>query len=875
VVAGRLGVRRPGSVVIAGGAGVGKSRLLAAAADAARAGGTAVLPPVLATRAAASIPFGAFADLVPDSVAALSGPGLLRAAAAALRARGRGDGPPVLVVDDAHLLDAGSAALVLNLAASGGAVVAAAVRSGEKCPDAITALWKDHGALRLDLQPLAAAEVAGLLAAVLPGGHVAARLARWVAGRSGGNPLYCRELVTAAVAAGSITQAGGLWQLAGPAVLSPRLAELLHERLGELSAAEREALELTVLAEPADLPLLERLAGPGPLAALERRRLIAVDAGAPPRVRLGHPLYGEVIRQDLGAVRRRQLGAVLADALEERGDAGPRSLLRIATWRLDAATARPGLLTRAAYAASTLSDQELAVRLATAALGLGGGVGAALALARAQARRNDFAAADAALAPWEGRAGSQAQAMEYITERVPLLRWGLSRPPAADALLERASAWYPSRSWRQFLQAWAVELHQDSGRLDEAARLGQDLLGQPGLAPEPLLLAAYAASIALLFTGRTAAASRVVDDSFALARRLGPELREYAWAVLAMWVGVRLEAGRDAAAVEPLARQACQYALDHDDTELLGLAGIVVGRILLCQGNLDAARASLTDAAASLADCDPRHLLGNCLAMLAQAEAQCASPAAARAALARAEANHPVLQATHWLSRREYARARAWVTAAAGDPATAQRLALDAAAASGQFLLTEITFCHDALRLGHPAAALAGRLTGLAGRTDAELPRAMAAHARAMGAGDPAALEAAAGGFTAAGACLLAAEAQADAARAYAARGNTEGARHAAARARRLAAACPGARTPLMQEPAVPVLTPREHQVARLAAQGLTSDQIARQLVISVRTAESHLYHAFRKLGVHTRDELQALLDGGSRPGPPASGAPP
>ncbi|HYB87710.1 MAG TPA: helix-turn-helix transcriptional regulator, partial [Streptosporangiaceae bacterium] len=342
--------------------------------------------------------------------------------------------------------------------------------------------------------------------------------------------------------------------------------------------------------------------------------------------------------------------------------------------------------------------------------------------------------------------------------------------------------------------------------------------------------------------------------------RLGPELREYAWAVLAMWVGVRLETGRDADVVEPLARQAHRYALDHDDEELLGLSGIVVGRIALCQGNLASARQSLAEAAVHLADCDPRQQHGVGLAMLAQAEAQCGNAAAARAALDRAAGDFPWLQATHWLSRREYARARIWLAAAHGDLAAAQRAALAAASECGQFLLTEITFCHDALRLGHPATAIADRLVGLAGCTDAELPHAMAAHAQAAAASDPAALEAAAGRFAAAGAFLLAAETQATAARTYAGQDHSANARHATARAHQLAAACPGASTPLLQAPPAPGLTAREQQVARLAAQGLTSDQIAQRLVISVRTAESHLYHVFRKLGVHTRDELQALL---------------
>ena len=868
LVARRLGGGAVASVVIAGGAGVGKSRMLGAATDEARAGGASVVPPVLATRAAASIPFGAFADLVPDSVASLTGPALLRAVSSSLRRRrGRGGRQPLLVIDDAHLLDAASAALVLNLAAAGdAAMVIAAVRSGEPCPDAITALWKDRGALRLDLQPLSPAEVTRLLAAALPGGMVTARLARWVAEHSGGNPLYCRELVLAGLAAGNIGQAGGVWRRTGSPVLSQRLAELLHERVGVLSAAEREALELVVLAEPADLGLLERLTGPAPLAALERRRLIAVDGTAPPRVRLGHPLYGDVIRQDLGEVRRRQLGTVLADALEEHSDPGPRSLLRVAAWRLEAGTARPGLLTRAAYAASMLSDQQLAVRLASEALRLGGGADAGLALARAEVRRNHLAAAEEALAPWEGRAGPQDQAKEYITERVPLVRWGLSRPPDADALLGRARNWYPTASWRQYLQGWAVLLAEDAGQLEEAARLGQDLLAQAGLEPETQLLAAFPSSVALLFTGRTGQARQVVDDSFSLARRLGPELREYAWAVLAMWVGVRLETGHDADAVEPLARQAYRYALDYDDEELLGLSGIVVGRIALCQGALGAARQHLAEAAVHLTDCDPRQQHGVGLAMLAQTEALCGDAATARAALARAEADYPVLQATHWLSRREYARARIWLAAAEGDLAAAQHAALTAASQCGQFLLTEITFCHDALRLGHPAPAIAGRLAELASRTDAELPHAMAAHAQAAAASDPAALEATAARFAAAGALLLAAEAQADAARTYAGRGHTANARHATVRAHQLTAACPGARTPLLQAPPAPGLTAREQQVAQLAAHGLTSDQIAQRLVISVRTAESHLYHAFRKLGVHTRDELHALLTADPNP---------
>jgi DNA-binding CsgD family transcriptional regulator len=48
--------------------------------------------------------------------------------------------------------------------------------------------------------------------------------------------------------------------------------------------------------------------------------------------------------------------------------------------------------------------------------------------------------------------------------------------------------------------------------------------------------------------------------------------------------------------------------------------------------------------------------------------------------------------------------------------------------------------------------------------------------------------------------------------------------------------------------------------VALLAAQGASNAEIASALSLSVRTVESHLYAAFAKLGVTTRDELNSVL---------------
>ena len=56
-------------------------------------------------------------------------------------------------------------------------------------------------------------------------------------------------------------------------------------------------------------------------------------------------------------------------------------------------------------------------------------------------------------------------------------------------------------------------------------------------------------------------------------------------------------------------------------------------------------------------------------------------------------------------------------------------------------------------------------------------------------------------------------------------------------------------------------LTPAERRVALLAAEGSTNGAIASSLYISMKTVESHLARAYRKLGVRSRAELSGLFD--------------
>jgi predicted ATPase/DNA-binding CsgD family transcriptional regulator len=71
------------------------------------------------------------------------------------------------------------------------------------------------------------------------------------------------------------------------------------------------------------------------------------------------------------------------------------------------------------------------------------------------------------------------------------------------------------------------------------------------------------------------------------------------------------------------------------------------------------------------------------------------------------------------------------------------------------------------------------------------------------------------------------------------------------------------------EEPFAP-LTRREQEVAELVAQGLSSKQIAARLVISRRTAESHVGHILNKLGLTKRTQLATWVteQRASRPAP-------
>jgi DNA-binding CsgD family transcriptional regulator len=81
------------------------------------------------------------------------------------------------------------------------------------------------------------------------------------------------------------------------------------------------------------------------------------------------------------------------------------------------------------------------------------------------------------------------------------------------------------------------------------------------------------------------------------------------------------------------------------------------------------------------------------------------------------------------------------------------------------------------------------------------------------------------------------------------------------ARSLHLHALCEGASTPALRVLAhSDGLTRREREIAQLAAQGRSSPEIARDLVVSVRTVDNHLQRVYTKLGITSRAELASRL---------------
>lgn len=835
-------------VVIAGRAGVGKTRLAREAAETMAESGWAVSR-LAGTATGRPVLLGAFAQWVDDFDATPLA--MAHQVVTAMRASA-GDAPLLVVVDDAHLLDDLSALVVNQLVTQNIATVIATIRTGEAAPDAVTTLWKDGVLRRLELQPLSRLESDELLRSVL--GDLRAECAERMWKLTRGNVLYLRHLVEQERAASRLVCRDGQWSWTAGSSVSPTLVELVESQIGAVPEDVRNVVDLVAVAEPIDRSCLASLVDPQSVEAAEERGLIKVSSSSD-AVYVGHPLYGEVRLNQCGPLRLRRLRGEIATAMARSEKPAGTDPLRLGLlWLESDLPPDPHVLARAANIARSRLDLELAERLARAAVDADAEPATKLLLAYVLFMREKGAESEQVFSTIDPHDLPATSFVSPAILRAANLLWVLRRPEQSwevidDALRRAKSA--RTDHLRTFRAVQLVLAGKPAETLEVMAGVDERRLDHFGR-----ILGLCAQVIALGDLGRPKEACEKAAAGYAVINESpqdsyqGTGLAEFhAYALLAAgYVEDAVTVAED------------RYRLCADLPGMVGsMATAVVGMTALGKGDLATAVRYLSSADTGMGTYGEisgifyrfKILRTEALARSGQVDAAVAALDAVR------DSRHPA----YAFVESGYLVASAWVAAIRGRVGEAREIAsraVEFARSHGQ-LAREVMCLQTAAQLGD--ASVADRLAELASLVEGPRAAIAARYARALADGDTAGLEAASRDFEAMGDMLAAADAAAHAASAYRQGGLRGSALSASARARQLAQECGGAVSPALAAAKVALpLTEREREIALLVSQGLSNREIADAMSLSVRTVEGHIYRATVKAGVVTRAELASVI---------------
>ncbi|MFD4402257.1 LuxR C-terminal-related transcriptional regulator [Nocardia sp. NPDC058499] len=845
---------RPG-VVVAGPPGVGKTRLASEAlAGAVRSGARERW--VVGTKSGRSVPLGALSRFLDEGGPASESGGSAFPAARALASRV--DGRRIVVgVDDAHLLDEQSAVAVHQLVLTGMTPVIMTVGTTDSAPDAITSLWKDGYLERIDLLPLSLREVTTLLETAL-GGEMERSSAERLWRLAGGTVLFLRLLVAAECEAGRLRLESGVWRWSGDIGLPTTLTCLIEAQMGALDPLVREVVDILAIEEPLTLSALEELTGRRAIEEAEERGLVTVQLrdGQGLSVGLAHPLYGEVRRDRAGTLHTLALRGRVAQALG-RSPCSSAARLRAAVLTMQSdRPPEPELFMDGARIALGRGDAELCAQLAGAAATAGRGVPARWLRAHALTMNGDGAQAEHELAALAD-VGDDAQRVRVAIDRVANMFWSLGRVGDAKLVLAQARSAITDRDAQQSLIALGAVLDLCCALPRPAARAARGVLDSGCADPAAVAQACYALVGALGVLGRTDQIGPFADRGAIAARSHDTSVSPIT--VHMEHVNALVNAGYLHRA-QALVADVREMVADAP-APIRTAAVFVDGRAALRCGRVAEALRALREAISGLGGHGTFGMRYACRVSLVQALALTGDGDEAADALTEAEAaRHP----GYSFLDPELIRVRAWVVATRQPPidtaiAVAHEAA-DLAAKNAQFTL-EVLALHTAVRFGDISCA--ERLSRLASSVDGPRAPAVARQAAALADRDGSALDEVSAEFERYGDLLAAADCAAQAASAHAYRGMRVLALASAARARRIATEC-GAHTPAVQAIiAIDArLTDRQREIATLIGHGLTNQQIADRLIVSVRTVEGHIYRAGQQLGVNTREALAAIVSG-------------
>jgi DNA-binding CsgD family transcriptional regulator len=844
-------------VVIAGRPGVGKSRLAREAAAAAVKQGW-IVRAVEGTAASQAIPLGAFSrwiNQMDDQPLNLVGSVIAAITASPDDAR------VLVTLDDAHLLDDLSAFVLHQLVRRGAATVIATLRTGERAPETVTALWKDGYLHRLDLQPLSHPDCDALLDTVL-GGTLNTQSADRMWELTRGNVLFLHQLVKQERQAGKLIRGDGdRWQWTDPLTLSPTLADLVDVYIGAAPEHVVEVLDLLAVAEPLELEFLIALTDPAAVEDAERRDLIRITRSEPNGdfVRIGHPLYAETRRAGMGQMRARRLRGRIAQTMtapeSEVAQLDPVRLSLL--WLESDLPGDAGVHHRGSVAAFRRLDMALSERLAGSAIRAGAGVESHVLRARTLTLLGRADDAEQLLNSLPAPEVPDALWADATTLRALNLLMAKGRPEQSWAVIDDALTGAPVAITQDLLAFRALQLAM-AARPAEVLELVESI-DRAHLARRSAITLNFGHTIALGERGNPNQATQAPEDGFVFAPN-SPVATYQAVALALVHADALMSNGCIHEALGMGERIRRQWAdlpkIPQNITAAInGVAALAHGDLPAAQNLLSAA---LTTDEANNDDGLPYLGVGYWLSVaLTEVLARAGQTDAAADALRHVQGGlHP----SYTFIESNRLLTAAWVAAAQGRMSEAITLVSEAtefARTRGQYA-REVLCLQTALQFGDNQHA--NRLAELGSLVEGPRALIVARWAGARNANDGEALLEVSRDLETIGDRIAAADAAAHAALAFD-HHNLRGSKlTASGRATHLITEC-GATTPATREVATPLpLSNREREIAILVRDGLSNKDIADTLTMSVRTVEGHIYRACARLGVANRSELSELI---------------
>lgn len=839
------------AAVLTGEAGAGKTMLLREAARRCQRTGWRIIEinPSAATR---ELPLWPLYPLIPAGGAAdrASLTATLRDSLAT-----PDDQPTLLVIDDAHHLDAESIAVLATLIADLGWKVAATVRDGAPRDDTLAILWADDPDCQVPV-PALEPQATGALAASVLSGEVSPTLMRWLVEASRGNPLLARELLLDARDLQTIEFRDGEWTLTDQAAVAPpgpRTRRYIHRRIGRVDDDGRRLLDLLAVAgriRVGRLPL-DLVA---PLNDLEDRQLLIrrTEAGEA-WVTVDHPLVGEVVLGAMDDARRWAATAALIDLIDN-ADPKPGDASRLAAWAttighpLDAD--RWVAATREAVANFDLDHAlewaQTAVERDRTHHGAHRSLGEVLRL------RGDLSAATAALANAAATAVNEDDIAATAVDRSALVGFQRGDPVEAMVILREALDRITDPLRAMSLRSEVALFGTLMGRFDDVALIAATSSEERSAADSATRWTLGLNEIyALTMLGRVETVEELSAVLLADNPTIVGERPQELDLLLSMCGAARIQTGELAQGIAEL-----DSALDQrrDQDQYRGIASAVLALLLDLTDDPRAA-AVAAEAVAQHEWMDPFGSTPIARSVAAMVAVNDGRPAEAPGLIDSFA--HDLSTADPWTTIW-IGRARARAAFVAGEVEAAISLCREAGEVALQTdhrSYAAITL-HDGVHYGGAAQVVAPLAEAVKDTTGAHLLELMAEHAAAVAAGAAAQVATCSQRFMAIGARRLAAEAQTQRAKILAADDLVE-ARRADFTGR---AVSRRGVIGLDESAIVDAVSERELEVAKLAAHGRTSAEIAAAVYLSKRTVDNHLHSVYRKLDLAGRNDLAPLL---------------